>query len=89
MNQAWENGKKTNLGLDFDPFGLNLSPLIFYCRFYLCKEIDMVPSYHTMQIKGKLMNQSWENGEKPNFRPNFGANLAPQIFFVGFTSTRC
>ena len=23
------------------------------------------------------MNQSWENGEKPNFEPNFGPNLPP------------
>ena len=28
------------------------------------------------------MNQTWENGEIPNFRPNFGPNLDPQMFFV-------
>ena len=41
-----------------------------------------------MQFKGKLMNQTWENGEKPNFRPHlnpFGPNLPPpQFFFHGF-----
>ena len=34
------------------------------------------------------MNQTWENGKKPNFAP-FGLNLGPQIFFEDFTSTRC
>ena len=43
-----------------------------------------------MQYKGKLMNQTWENGLKPNFGPNcglFGPNLGHKIFFAGFTST--
>ena len=35
------------------------------------------------------MNQTWENGEKTNFRPDFGPNLGPKIYFVGFLSTRC
>ena len=45
-----------------------------------------------MQFTGKLMNQTWENDEKPNFGPDFGPfdpNLGPQNFFDGFTSTRC
>ena len=37
------------------------------------------------------MNQTWENGKKPNFGPNsglFGTNLGTQMFlFVDFTST--
>ena len=33
------------------------------------------------------MNQTWENGEKPNFRPDFVPNLGFKTFFVGFTST--
>ena len=30
---------------------------------------------------GKLINQSWENGKKTNFGPNFGPNLTahPQL----------
>ena len=36
-----------------------------------------------MQFK-KVMNETWENSEKPNF----GSNLDLQIF-VGFTTTRC
>ena len=38
------------------------------------------------------MNHTCENGKEPNFWPNFGTcspNLGPQIFSVGFTSTRC
>ena len=37
-----------------------------------------------MQIKGKLMNQTWENGKKPSFGPDFdtfGPNLGHQFFF--------
>ena len=30
------------------------------------------------------MNQTWENDEKPNFRPNFGQNVGPQNLFCGF-----
>ena len=41
-----------------------------------------------MQFKGKLMNQTWENGKKNNFGPDFGLgfgrNLVPTIFFRGF-----
>ena len=40
-----------------------------------------------MQFKGKLMNQTWENGEKPNPGPDFylfGSNLGSQVFFRGF-----
>ena len=43
-----------------------------------------------MQFKGKLMNQTWENGKNPNFGPDFGLfgpNLGPPNLFVGFTST--
>ena len=38
-----------------------------------------------MQFKGKLMNQTLENGRKPNFGPNFGpldTNLPPLICFL-------
>ena len=45
-----------------------------------------------MKFKGKLMNQTSENGKKTNFGPNiglFGPNLVINFFFVGFTSIRC
>ena len=49
--------------------------------------LDIVASYRGMQFQGKLMNQTWENGEKPNFESNFGSfgpNLGPKFFFRGF-----
>ena len=63
-------------------------PKFFFRDFYLYK-LDIVPSYHPIKFKGKLMNQFWENGKTPNFGPNFGPNLTPQNFFVSFISTRC
>ena len=35
MNQTWENNEKHNFGPDFDPFGPNLDPQIFFRGFYL------------------------------------------------------
>ena len=31
--------------------------------------LDIVPSYNPVQYQGKLMMQTWENGENPNFWP--------------------
>ena len=42
-----------------------------------------------MQFPEKLTNQTLDNGEKPNFGPNFGLfglNLSPPHFFVHFSS---
>ena len=41
-------------------------------------------SYHCMQFQGKLICQTWENGKKPSFGPNyvpFGPNLGTNFFF--------
>ena len=46
--------------------------------------LDIIASYHCIQFQGNLMNQPWENGQKPSFGPNFGPTLDPQNFFVGF-----
>ena len=35
--------------------------------------LDIVPSWNAVQYQGKLMMQTWENGKKPKFRPNFGS----------------
>ena len=35
--------------------------------------LDTVPSFNPVEHQGKLMKQTWENDEKPNF--------APYIFF--------
>ena len=51
--------------------------------------LEIVASYHCMQFQGKLINQTWENGKKPSFVPDFGLFWPPKIFFVGFTFTIC
>ena len=43
-----------------------------------------------MQFKEKLMNQTWQNGKKPNFGPDFGLfgpNLGCCIFFRNLASS--
>ena len=34
--------------------------------------LDINASYHCMQFQGQIMNQTWENDEKPSFRLDFG-----------------
>ena len=51
MNQTRENGEKPNYGPNFGPYN-------FFCEGYLCQQLDIAPSYHPMQFKGKLMNQT-------------------------------
>ena len=53
--------------------------------------VDIVINYHCMQFQGKLMKQTWENGKKPSFEPNFGpfgSNSGHQFLFrkSGFVS---
>ena len=46
--------------------------------------LGIVPSYHCMQLQGKLINQTSENDKKPNFGPDFGplgSNSDCQFFF--------
>ena len=43
----------------------------FFCEFYLYLMLDIALSYHPTQFKGKLMNETWENGKKRNFGPDF------------------
>ena len=46
---------------------LILDPILgpnFFCRFYLYFKVGIVQSHHLVQFKGKLMNQTWENGKK-------------------------
>ena len=88
MNQTLENGKKPNFRPDFGLFGPNLGPQLFFffCKFYLYQYLDILLSYHPIQFKGKLMNQTWENGKKPHFGPDFGlfwSKFGTQKFFVG------
>ena len=77
MNQTWENGKKHNFGPDFGPFGPNVGPQNVSWVLHLL--VVRVLSYHPMQFPEKLMNLTWENGEKPNLDPIL-ACLAQMLF---------
>ena len=46
--------------------------------------LDIVASYHCMQIQRKLLNQNWEYDKKSSFGPDFGPfgpNSATIFFF--------
>ena len=62
----------------------------FFHEFYLYL-LDIVPSYHPIQFKGKLIYQTWENGKRKlilgQILANFAQIWAPQIYFMRFTST--
>ena len=88
MNQTWENGRKPSFRTNFCHFGPNLGPQIFFMDFV--SMLDIVASFHSMQFQGKLINQTWENGEKPSFGTDFGPfgpNLDSKIFSINFTLT--
>ena len=58
-----------------------LGPNFSFVRF---PSSGIVPSYYPMQVKGKLINQTCLNEEKPNSGPNFDlldANLSPKNYF--------
>ena len=62
----------------------------FFRGFYFYQQLYIVPSYHPMQVQGKLSNQTSENGKKSNFGANFDPldpswPLSPK-FYVDFTS---
>ena len=83
INQTWKNDKKPSFEPDFGPFGPNLGTPNFFYAFYIYQILDSNASYHCMQFEGKLMNQTWENGQKPSFGADFGLfgpNLVPQFF---------
>ena len=83
--------KKLDFRSAFDPFDKNVGPQNLFPEFYLYKLLDIVPSYHHVHFKEKLMNQTWEHSKQPNFGPNFGLfdpNLGLQNFFRGFSSTK-
>ena len=61
MMETWENGKKPNFGLNFEPPTFFVSFTSADSRGIL---IDIVPSCHPMQFKEKLMNQSWKKWQE-------------------------
>ena len=46
--------------------------------------LDIVPGCNTVQYQGKLMMQTWENGENPNYEPTFRPS---KFFLASLTST--
>ena len=50
--------------------------------------LDIVVSYHCMQFQEKLKNQIWENGEKPNFGPDFGP-FCPNLRNIKMSLPNC
>ena len=50
--------EKPNFQSDFSPFGPNLGSKNFLTQIYLYVQLEIVPSYHHMQFKGKLINQT-------------------------------
>ena len=93
MNQTWENVQKTNFGSDFGLFWPKYGCQNFFRVFYLYQMLYIVESYHCVQFQGKLMNQTWENGQRPIFGKDFGLfwpNFGPpKIFVVRFTYNIC
>ena len=68
-------------------FWLKFGPPNFFCGFYLCQYLGIVPGYNLMQFQGKLLNQLEKMATKPSFRLDFGtfgSNLGLKIFFRGF-----
>ena len=83
IDQTWEFGRKSNFVHDFCPFWPKPGPQKFYVGFNSTGYI--IASYHCLQFQGKLMNQTWENGKKPSFSPNFGPfgqNMGPKFFLL-------
>ena len=57
-------------------------PQNFFQDIYFYELLDIVTSYHPMQFKGKLMNQTWENDKKKLILGLILAQIwSPKIFF--------
>ena len=69
----------------FDP---KLVPQKSFCGLYLYLMVYIVASCHCMQFQGKLMNQTWKNGKKPSFGPDFDP-FGTNDFFMDFSFTTC
>ena len=71
MNQTSKIGEKPNFVLDVGQHDSKLGSRNLFREFYLYYQLNIVPSYHSMQFEGELMSHTCENGEKPSFGPNF------------------
>ena len=89
-NQTWENCKKPSSRTDFGPFGPNLCPKSIFPWILPLVHARHCCKLSLYQFQRKLMNQTWEIGEKPSFETDFGhlgPNLDWNFFFINFTST--
>ena len=93
--RKWQ--KKLNLRPNFGLLDPNLGPKIGLTSSssniligLTSSSSNIVASYNCMQFQGQLMNQTWENGNKPSFKTNFGPfgpfgpNLGPKNIFHQF-----
>ena len=75
-----------NFESDFGSFWPKFGPNFFFFFFsWVLPLLDfyIVSSYHCTQFQGKPINQTWENGKKPSFGPDFsplGQNMDPKTF---------
>ena len=51
------------------------------------KQLDIMPTYHYVQNQGKLMMQSWENGQKPQFGQFFDNFEVKCLQIANFSAT--
>ena len=82
MSQTEENVKK----LTFGPIFAHLAQIQaqkFFRRLYIFQNLDIVPSYHPIQFKEKLMSQNEENVKNLILGPILAhlAKIQAQFFF--------
>ena len=59
FQQTLKNDKKPNFGPHFDPFGPDSPPASqIFSQVLTPLELDIVPSYHPIQFKEKLMKRT-------------------------------
>ena len=80
--KKWQ--KKLNFGPNFGRFGKKLSPQNFLQVLPQLVVKQVVPRYHPLQFKGRVMNQNWKNGKKKFILglilAGFDPNFVPKIF---------
>ena len=58
VNKTWQNNKKSNFGPDFGLFDTNFGPKNFFRGFCLYWILEIVASYHRIQLKKKIKMQT-------------------------------
>ena len=65
----------------------DLGPRKFFYRFYFKQMLDIIEGYHCAKFQAKVMNQTWENGQKASFGHNFDLfwpKFGPPKYFCRF-----